>query len=298
MASAEAFSPTATELQRRATIHAMNLLATAPQAGPDAGSPLVALVALSYLAVYAYRWRQCRKDPSTRSPGFQHLLAFAAGCALMGLALGPPLDRWAEQSSTMHMVQHVILLDLVPILLFAGLTKALLRPITRRVHGVESKVGVVALPVFAVVLYVGLMYFWHFPFAYNAALKNANVHALEHVTLLTAGLFYWWHLMSPVRIRTHLSGTGPSLYMAVTKVLVGLLGVVLAFSPRSLYDYSGTFLGMNPLVDQHVAGLVMATEQTIVMGIAFAVVFVKMLGASEREQQKAEQYSGAAQPRD
>ena len=266
---------------------------TAPQVGPDAGSPLVALVALSYLAVYAWRWRRCRQDPATRSPGFQHLLAFAAGCVAMGLALGPPVDGWAEQSATMHMVQHVILLDLVPILLFAGLTKAILRPITRRTVGLESKIGWVALPVFAVCAYVGLMYFWHFPFAYDAALKNSGIHSLEHISLMTAGLLYWWHLMSPVRIRTTLKATGPALYMATTKILVGLLGVVLTFSPRALYAYTGTFLGMDPLVDQHVAGLTMATEQTIVMGIAFAVLFYSMLGQTEREQERAEQYGSA-----
>lgn len=265
-------------------VSAADLLATAPAAGPDAGSPLVAVIAGLYLAVYLWRWISCRQDPKTRSPGVGRLIAFAAGCGLMALALGPPLDRWAEQSATMHMVQHVVLLDLIPILLFAGLTKAMLRPITKRLHGVEAKVGFLALPAFAVVAYCGLMYAWHVPALYNQALKNSSVHALEHMTLLTAGILYWWHLMSPVRVRYHLAGTGPVLYMATTKILVGILGIVLIFSPSSLYAYTGSFMGMDPLTDQHVAGTVMATEQTLVMGIAFAVLFLKMLADSERRQ--------------
>ena len=44
------------------------------------------------------------------------------------IALISPIDRLAEQSFTMHMVQHVLLLDLVPIGLILGLTKVLLRP--------------------------------------------------------------------------------------------------------------------------------------------------------------------------
>jgi cytochrome c oxidase assembly factor CtaG len=206
----------------------------------------------------------------------------------MGLALGPPLDRLAEESATMHMVQHVILLDFVPILLFAGLTKALLRPVTRRIHGVEDRLGVLAMPVFAVVLYCGLMFAWHVPGLYDSALRNSFVHTIEHISLMSAGLLYWWHLMGPVRQRLRFGGMGPVLYMASTKAVVAMLGIVLIFSPRSLYAYRGSFLGMDPLTDQHVAGLVMATEQTVVMGIAFAVLFLKMLADSERRQLRAE----------
>ncbi len=260
----------------------------AQQVGPDAGSPLAAAVAALYLVVYFIRWRSTRRDPSARSPGWPRLLAFAAGCALLGLALGPPLDSLAEQSATMHMVQHVILLDLVPILLLAGLTKALLRPVTRRVHGIERRMGLLATPAFAVVLYCGLMFAWHVPALYDAALRNSLIHTIEHATLLTAGILYWWHLMGPVRQRMRSGGTGPVLYMASTKAVVAMLGIVLIFSPRSLYAYRGTFLGMDPLTDQHVAGLVMATEQTLVMGIAFAVLFMQMLSASERRQLRAE----------
>ena len=264
----------------------------AQQVGPDAGSPWSYAVAGLYLGVYVLRWRRCRRDPRLRSPGAGRLTSFATGCALLGLALGPPLDSWAEQSATMHMVQHVILLDLVPILLFAGLTKAMLRPATRRLHGIESRAGIIALPAFAAALYVGLMYAWHVPALYDAALRNQAIHILEHTTLLTAGLLYWWHLMSPVRARHRLSGTGPVIYMATTKVLVGLLGVVLIFSPKSLYAYTGDFLGMDPLLDQQVAGIAMSTEQTLVMGVAFAVLFIRMLADSERRQLQGERGAG------
>ncbi|MCX6387634.1 MAG: cytochrome c oxidase assembly protein [Solirubrobacterales bacterium] len=272
----------------------LQLLAAATPAGPDAGSPLVALVAAAYLAVYVWRWLKCQRDSKVRSPGWARLVAFSAGCLLMAGALGPPLDRWAEQSATMHMVQHVILLDFIPLLLFAGLTKAMLRPATKLLHGLEDKVGFLATPAFAVMAYCGAMFFWHVPPVYDSALKNGTIHAFEHITLLTAGLLYWWHLISPVRVRYRLSGTGPVLYMATTKILVGILGIVLIYSPRSLYAYTGTFLGMDPLTDQHVAGAVMATEQTFVMGVAFALLFLRMLADSERRQVQKEKLSDAS----
>jgi cytochrome c oxidase assembly factor CtaG len=88
---------------------------------------------------------------------------------------------------------------------------------------------------------------------------------------------------------------GPILYMASTKVLVGFLGVLLAFSPELLYAYAweGTKWGLTPIDDQHVAGLVMALEQSIVMGIALAYLFFRMLSESEAEDQRAERYGAA-----
>ena len=78
-------------------------------------------------------------------------------------------------------------------------------------------------------------------------------------------------------------------WLQLAAMLVGLLGIVLIFSPRSLYAYTGDFLGMDPLLDQQVAGIVMSTEQTLVMGVAFAIIFVRMLTDSERRQRQAEQ---------
>ena len=115
---------------------------------------------------------------------------------------------------------------------------------------------------------------------------------LEHLSFGAAGLLYWWHLLSPIRSRMRLGGLGPVMYMASTKVLVGFLGVLLAFAPELLYTYhwSGTRLGLDPLNDQHVAGLIMALEQTLVMGVALAYLFFRMLSESEEADRRAERY--------
>jgi cytochrome c oxidase assembly factor CtaG len=120
------------------------------------------------------------------------------------------------------------------------------------------------------------------------------VHTAEHLSFAAAGLLYWWHLLSPIRSRMRLTGMAPVAYMASTKLLVGLLGVVLAFSPELLYDAydtGGLRWGMSALDDQRVAGLIMALEQSIVMGIALAWLFARMLGESENEEERAERYA-------
>jgi cytochrome c oxidase assembly factor CtaG len=141
------------------------------------------------------------------------------------------------------------------------------------------------------------MWLWHVPALYDAALAHSGIHVLEHLSFAAAGLLYWWHLLSPIRSRMRLGGMGPVLYMASTKVLVGLLGIALAFAPELIYDgygTTGTRWGLTPLEDLHVAGLTMALEQSIVMGIALAYLFTRMLAEADREDERAERYEAAS----
>ena len=129
---------------------------------------------------------------------------------------------------------------------------------------------------------------------YNAALEHSMIHVLEHLSFAAAGFLYWWHLLSPIRSRMRLGGMGPIIYMASTKILVGFLGILLAFAPELIYtayDHPGTRWGMTAHDDQQVAGLIMALEQSIVMGVALAWLFVRMLSESDEEDERLERYS-------
>jgi len=263
---------------------------------PDASwsfPPGVAIALACYLGAYLWRWRRCRTPAEPHPPSVWRLLTFATGILALVAALCSPIDSLAEQLLAMHMVQHVLLLDIAPILLILGLTKVLLRPATRRIHALERRAGVLALPVFAVMLYTGSMWLWHVPALYDAAAAHEGIHVLEHLTFFTAGFLYWWHLLSPVSTRLRREGTTPIVYMLSTKVTVGLLGILLTFAPGALFSYYAHqphWWGLTPDDDQALAGAVMAIEQSIVMGIALAVLFVRMLEQSERDAQRAERF--------
>ncbi len=244
-------------------------------------------------ALYLIGWRRGRTTGSPHRPGYRHLALFTAGLLAIIAALVSPIDGLGDQLLVMHMVQHILLLDIVPILLILGLNKVLLRPVTRRLNVIEQRAGYLAHPAFAVILYAGFMWTWHIPAMYDAALRNSGVHAFEHICFSVAGALYWWHLLSPIRSRMRLGGLGPVTYMVSTKLLVGMLGLVLAFAPASLfpfYAHHPRYWGLSPGEDQSMAGLVMALEQSIVMGIALVVVFVQMLNESEREAERAERF--------
>jgi cytochrome c oxidase assembly factor CtaG len=140
------------------------------------------------------------------------------------------------------------------------------------------------------------MWLWHVPALYDAAAAHTGIHVLEHLCFTLAGFLYWWHLISPVATRLRREGTTPIVYMLSTKVTVGFLGILLTFAPTAVfayYEHQPRYWGLEPHSDQALAGAVMALEQAIVMGIALAVLFVRMLAQSEREQQRRERYEPA-----
>jgi cytochrome c oxidase assembly factor CtaG len=265
-------------------------------ASPDASWTFEpGVIALTAIAGYAYvrRWRAAREQAGPRAASGWRLASFAAGLATVLVALISPVDRLAEQLLLMHMVQHLLLLDIASILLLLGLTRVILRPVTRYLEPAERRAGVLGHPVTAVVAYVGIMWVWHVPALYDAAVRHSGLHVLEHLTMAGAGVLYWWHILGPIRSRLRLSGMAPMAYMASTKLLVGILGIVLTFAPDALYPYYESqphFWGLTPSEDEAIAGLIMALEQSIIMGIAAAWLFTKLLGESEREEERAERY--------
>jgi putative membrane protein len=257
-------------------------------------APIVLLSLAGYLGVYVARWRTARREGGARAASGWRLAAWCGGVLTLFVALISPVDRLGEQLASMHMVQHLLITDLAAILLTLGLTRWILRPVTRRIHRIERAAGPLASPWFGVVAYVGAMWIWHIPVMYDAALRHSGVHTLEHLSFAAAGLLYWWQLLSPIRSRMRLEGLGPVAYMASAKLLVGFLGIALAFAPGLLYaayDEPGERWGLTAQSDQQVAGLIMALEQSIVMGIALAWLFARMLSESEEDEQRAERHA-------
>jgi putative membrane protein len=257
---------------------------------------LIALAGALYL--YVPRWRVVRAEHGSRGAGRWRLASFVGGLLAVFAALISPIDSISDDLFFVHMIQHVLLLDIAPILLICGQTKLILRPATRRLVRLEESVGLLGRPAFAVVFYVGVVWFWHVPGLYDLALRHPVVHVLEHIFYALAGGLYWWHLLSPIRSRHRLGGMGPAVYMAATKLGVGVLGLVLVFAPHALYSFyaqrSG-YWGLGAHTDQELAGGIMALEQSLVMGIALTVIFMRMLRDSERDARRAERLLDAAE---
>jgi cytochrome c oxidase assembly factor CtaG len=256
------------------------------------------LAPLALLAfVYIRRFRQARAEAGGRGAGPLQAFAFA-GCMLALLAaLASPIDGLGEDYLfSLHMVQHVLLGDVAPLLLLLSLSRVIMRPLTRRLMRVERVLGPFANPLTGIALWLFLMYFWHIPAMYDAALNHPLVHVLEHFCFFTAGIAVWWPLIQPVPMRHRLTGLQPLAYIGAAKVGLAVLGVYLTWSTSVFYPYYETvprIWGLTAIQDQNMGGAIMMVEQSITFVTVLAWVFVRMLSSSEAEQRRRERLEDA-----
>jgi putative membrane protein len=256
--------------------------------------PLVIAALVLAAGVYWWRMRDLHRDKPMRGRDWARVAAFGAGLTVVFAALCSPIDKLGEERLfSVHMAQHLLLADIAPILLLLGLTRAFLRPAVRRMRPVEEALGPLAHPIVALVVLVATMWAWHLPALYELALDHPWAHALEHAMFFTTGVAFWWFVLEPVPPRHRLSGPASVAYIGAAKLMMGALGVVLAFSPNVIYDtyeHAPRTWGLSPLADLNVGGVEMMLEQSLVLVIFFAIALAKMLERSERDQQRRERF--------
>ncbi|MGX6449801.1 cytochrome c oxidase assembly protein [Patulibacter sp. S7RM1-6] len=249
------------------------------------------ILAILLWVVYVRRWRTVRRSGDRANAPVWRLVSWVSGGVVLVVAQGNPIDALGDHLLVMHMTQHLLLLDVMPLLLLFGLNRVIMRPITRRVLWIEQRIGVIAHPLFGLAAYTLGMYVWHVPALYDAASRHDTVHLFEHMTFTGVGFLYWWHLLRPIPGRERMTAMGPMGYMGVTKVTVGLLGMALTFAPKALYGFYAdqpAYWGLSPVADQAMAGALMATEQVLIMGVAFGVLFIRGLREAELQAQREE----------
>ena len=255
-------------------------------------APGVLLTLAIWLGLYVWRWREVRAADA-RSASRWRLVSFCSGILALFIALVSPVDALGDRLFVMHMTQHILLMDVSAILLILGLNRVILRPVTARLQRLERASGPLGHPIFAVLLYVGTVWFWHIPAMYEVALEQPLVHVLEHMTFAGAALLFWWHLLSPIRSRQRLKGVTIVFYLAVAKLGTGLLASFIAFSPEPRYKHyteQAPLWGLTPENDQGVAGALMVLQDGVFITATLAFIVVRMLQESEQEDQRAERY--------
>jgi cytochrome c oxidase assembly factor CtaG len=269
-------------------------------AGDDSGhphiqwlaDPLVLVPLALFAGIYVWRFAQARKEAGGRGAGPLHALAFAGGMVALLAALVSPLDGLGEDYLfSAHMVQHVLLGDVAPLLILLGLSRVIMRPATKRLTRLERRLGPLASPATGIVAWLALMYLWHIPALYDAAAEHAIVHLLEHASFFAAGVALWWPLVQPVPMRRRLTGLQPIAYIGTAKAGLAALGIFLTWSTTAIYPYyeqTPRIWGLTPVEDQNVAGVIMMVEQSITLALVLVALFIRMLAQSETEQLRLE----------
>ena len=244
----------------------------------------IALIALAYGVRARTLFRRGQPVPGWR------IALFALGIVLLVLAVASPIARIGEEELfAFHMAQHLLLGDLAPLCLLAGLTGPLLRPLLA-LPGV-MRLRVLANPFVALPVWAANLVFWHVPFFYEAAVENGAVHALEHTAFFTAGIVLWLPVLETLPAPEWF-GSGAKLgYIVGVRLVATALGNVFVWSGGPFYDVHETgddYLGLSPEGDQSLAGSLMMLEGSLVTVIAIAWLFLRMAQEGEIRQQLLE----------
>ena len=247
--------------------------------------PLQVVPTLIVAALYARRVLTLR-DRGTPVPRWRIAL-FATGIATLLVAFVSPVHALGERMFSFHMLQHVLLGDLAPLALLAGLTGPILRPILSRLHRLRFLAHpLLSLPIWAVNLYV-----WHLPFLYDAALRHDAVHALEHFCFFAGGTIMWLPVLETLPAPEWF-GTGWKFgYIAAVRIVETILGNVFLWAGTvfyPVYEHHTRLWGISALADQGLAGGVMMIEGSIVTLVALAWLFLRMASEGELRQQLLE----------
>ncbi|ADV82548.1 cytochrome c oxidase assembly protein [Terriglobus saanensis] len=214
----------------------------------DWSLPLWLTLSLLAIAIlYARGWYAIRK---TRPEYFHvlRLISFLAGLVILWVAIGSPLDGFADAMLSAHMCEHLLLMSVVPPLLLYGW------PVVPLLRGVPSALRPLMIPfirssflrrlghwlVIPLVawLAMNLTYLgWHVPAAYDFALEHEDWHAIEHMCFLGTSILFWWCILKPWPSERHSRNWGILIYLISADVVNTMLSAFLAFCGRPVYSY-------------------------------------------------------------
>jgi putative membrane protein len=228
--------------------------------------------------------------------GVRRWQAVSFGCGLLSLAaaLLSPIAWLSTVLFSVHMTQHeILMLVSAPLLVFGHPLFAMLWALPRGARealGRWSQGMVVArswraatgpFTVFAV--HAAVLWIWHAPRLYEAALRNDAIHALEHLSFVVTAALFWWGM---IHGRYGRMGYGVAvLYIFLTAIHSSVLGALMTISPDVLYaDYAaaGAPWHVNAIEDQQLAGLLMWVPSGLVFIVFGLALFAAWLGESDK----------------
>ncbi len=219
-----------------------------------------------------YGWRV---DPV--SPWRQ--ASYLGAVALIFFSLNGPLHTYSDEYLfSAHMVQHMLLMLIMPPFLIMGLPPWLIRKAMQK-PGVKRAASFLTNPVVAYLAYNLTFIGWHIPQMYNWALVDHDMHILQHLMMMSVAVMMWWPVVNPVPELERIP-TGPLLMMYVFAFGIPTT-VVSAFITLSdtvfypWYELAPRVTSLTPLEDQRLGGLLMWIPGMLIFWVGISAVFFR-----------------------
>lgn len=167
-----------------------------------------------------------------------------------------------------HMIQHLLLLLLVPLCVVQSLPQSTADRWLHTPFVGSTLRRVFRQPVLGWCVGLGAMWFWHVPALCNAATESSWLGVVRSASFLFAGTAFWWSIYGPID-RQRLQAPHAVVYLFSACLGCTLLGIYITFTTVSvcpafanpaerlaimtrLFD-----AGLTPSVDQQLGGLLM-----------------------------------------
>ena len=224
------------------------------------------LISLYYLTGWK---RVLRLNPNNTFKEWQ-LLFFILGILTLVFSLLSPIDVLSDYLASVHMIQHTLLL-MVAAPFFALASpgfysfRQLPRYFKRGVQPFQKFWFRLTRPIpikrmfVAWVFYAFILWIWHVPVMYEAALQNSLIHDLQHLAFFISAYFFWRVIIDPFRQPKKNEGIA-ILYTFVASLHAMILGVLMTLAPNNWYpsyEETAPLFGFTALEDQQLAGLIM-----------------------------------------
>jgi putative membrane protein len=159
------------------------------------------------------------------------------------------------------------------------LRPVLSRPLLQRFWGVLTR------PRVAFFVFVFVFTLIHIPSVCNQVCQVKPFYHTVRISLFLAGLILWWPLLSPMPEKfPRLSQPLQGLYLLALMLAMSVVGAPVTFAETVLYHFymSGPHpLGISPLEDQELGGLLMWVVQGLILTVLAATIFVRWLSRTE-----------------
>jgi putative membrane protein len=238
------------------------------------------------VAFLAHAWL-ARDAPDARQ---KHTFYLVAGLATLWVALETPIDTISDHYlDSVHMLQHVLLGFVAPPLLLLSLSRSMVRRLVT-IPGVH----LITEPIPAQVIAGAVMVVWHLPVFYSATLASEEVHIVEHLMFIGAGLLLYWPVIDATSSNSiwQLSPVGKLVYMLIATLPQDGVALVLIFSRVPFYDFYARaprlIAGFTPLIDQTVAGSVLMVLGKATLAVAALTIFFRWFGSEQRADRRIE----------
>jgi cytochrome c oxidase assembly factor CtaG len=251
---------------------------------------LTTMVILSAI-VYIRGWFVIRKTRPAQFPAGR-LAAFLFGLAILWLAIGSPMDGFADALLSAHMVEHLLLMSFVPPLLLLGdpqvpLLRGLPRIVTVRLLGPLFRLKALRTlgrfltrPLVAWLAMNLIFLGWHVPSAYDFALEHERWHDFEHICFLSSSILFWWPVIRPWPTSARYPGWFMLPYLVGADIVNTALSAFLAFCDRPVYSYYLTKpnpFHVAPMTDQVVGAVIMWVVGSLVFLIPAVFITISLL---------------------